>query len=158
MNMLSKSYSHRCRTAHAVGWSRVTRWIVSVMCGLLLALVSAAAAHASSAIARDAADCTAASCDAVAAESTHAASVAVLTQLPMRGSGHHCPLDSDDVWTDLDDDNDDDVGQNGDASQLAQLSVEEALGQGHSPAPAGSLMSDERTPATQFLIDSVRRM
>jgi hypothetical protein len=153
MNMRSKSTSDRCTTSHAMGWSRATRWIVGVVCGLLLALVSASTALASATPAR-----AVSSAAAIAAHPAHAAHGAVLTHQPTRGSDRQCPHDSDDICVDSDEDPDDECTHANGLPRSCQLSVEEALGQGHSPAPAGPLTPDERTPATQFLIDSVRRM
>src|SRR6266550_4242855 len=124
MNMRSKSKSHRCTTAHARGWSRATRWIVGVVCGLLLALVSASTALASAAPARDVS-----SADAVAAaQPTQAAHGAVLTRQPTRDSDRQCPHDSDDICVDSDDDPDDECTHATGPSRSCQLSVEEALG------------------------------
>ena len=129
------------------------RWVVGFVCGLLLTLVSAATAHASTAPA-----CDGSSGAAIAAQPAHAAQSPVLMPQPIRDTRHQCPLDSDDVWIESDEDEDDDGSPDGVSSRLAQLSVEEALGQRQSSAPGGSLTPDDRTPATQFLIDSVRRM
>ena len=150
--MRSKSTSRRSTTARARGWSSAARWVVGLVCGLLLTLVSAAPAHASTMPAQDAS-----SGAAIAAHTARAAHSAVLTHQPTRDTRHRNPLESDDVWLDSDEDEDDDVSHDG-PSRLTQLSVEEALGLRQSSAPQGSLAPDDRTPATQFLIDSVRRM
>jgi len=153
MNMRSKSQSDRCTTAHARGWSRATRWIVGVVCGLLLALVSASTALASATPARDVS-----SAATVAAQPAHAAHGAVLTHQPTRGSDRQCPHDSDDICLDSDEDPDDECTHATGPSRSCQLSVEEVLGLRRPSASVGSLTPDEGTPANQFLTDSVRRM
>ena len=156
--MPSTSYSHRCKTAHAVGWSRAIRWILSVMSGFLLTLASAGAAHAATPVAHSATvNSPAADCAIVAAQPTSTPhGLEVFDGRPVRDSGHQCPLDSSDSWLEPDDD-DEGSGDTG-SPDARHLSVEEALGLRNPSASVGSLTPDGDTLANQFLTDSIRRM
>lgn len=147
--MPSTSNSQRVTMARAPAWVRATRWIVAAVCGLLLALVAAGTAHASSAHARVAGD------TAVAAHPAHAAHV--LTSLPSRGPDHRCPLDSGSAWIDSYEDEDDECSHRNGASGSAHATLQHAPGLRDRSASAGSLTPDGPAP-TQFLTDSVRRL
>jgi hypothetical protein len=156
--MQKTSYSCPHRVAHAVGWS--TRWIVTVVCGLLLALVSAGAAQASPLTTAPAAVThTADDVASAAADSTTAQGSAVLERGPVH-SGTHDPFDSSDAWLDPDDDDrdDDDSSRDDVAGGSHPLSAEELLGLIRASLGSGGSLIPEHTPGNQFLAESARRL
>jgi hypothetical protein len=153
--MQTTSYSCPRTVGHTVGWHRATRWIVSVVCGLLLALVAASPAHASSVTSSSAPIDRAAAAAADSATPDRTA----LDRAPVRHSGSHDPFDSSDVWLDPDNDRDDDDSLREHVSSGSDyLSAEELLGLTRaSLEPGGSLVPDH-TPGNPFLAESARRL
>jgi hypothetical protein len=152
-------YLRPYRTAPAAARVNAQHWIAVVASGLLLVVASAGIAHASTARPRHV---SAGASDAVAIASGVPAHTSERTEVsdlqPVRHSGHRCPTDSSDVWLE-DLEGDDDGSDARVASGPVPPSVEETLGSRRpSRASGGSLTSDGRIAATQFLTDVVRRM
>jgi len=156
--MQKAPYSCPHRVAHAVGWA--ARWIVTVVCGLLLPLVCASATYASTltsapALVTHTADGSASAAD----DSATAQGGARFERGPARDSAHD-PLDSSDAWLDPDDDDrdDDDDSRENVAGGTHHPSVDELLGLTRTSLGHEGSLNHEHTPANQFLADSVRRL
>ena len=154
MPMKPPSYLRRRRRALAVHW-RVAHWIVVTMCALIVSYSSDAWTRPIDAAA-PAADYSSIACAASDAGCVTAATLASLDSQPL---GNSRSSDPNDLWFDLDEEDQDEDGRDNSGPASADRSLADALGL-RRPAAAheGSITPPGPTAATLFLTESVRRM
>jgi len=160
--MQCPSPPHRGRSPHADYWRGAARWSFVLACGLLLILISAGSARASTMSPLVAA------VDSIAAEQALGAAESplasqpdqVIDHQPVRDSSSPEPADSRDLIDEEDDDRDDDDGAQDPRDPLTlHLSVDEILGQRcPSRTSEAPLSPDGSSLATTYLTESVRRL
>jgi hypothetical protein len=152
--MPTRSYLRRRRRALAIDW-RVAHWIVVTMCALIVSYSSDAWTRPIDAAAPAARHSSIACAASDAACVIAAANVASLDSQPL---GNSRSSDPNDLWFDLDEEEDED-GQDNSGPASADRSLADALGL-RRPAAAheGSITPPGPTAATLFLTESVRRM
>jgi hypothetical protein len=152
---------HRGRSPRADYWRGAARWSFVLACGLLLILISAGSARASTTSPLVAAVDSIAAGQALGAAESPLASQPdqVIDRQPVRDSNSPEPADSRDLIDQEDDDRDDDDAQDPRDPHRLHLSVDEILGQRcPSRTSEAPLSPDGSSLATTYLTESVRRL
>jgi len=159
--MQCPSPPHRGRSPRADYWRGAARGLFVLSWGLLLILISAGSARASTASPLVAA------VDSIAAEQALGAAESplasqpdqVIDHQPVRDSNSPEPADSRDLIEEEDEDRDDDGAQDPRHPRPSHLSVDEILGQRcPSRTSEAPLSPDGSSLATPYLTESVRRL
>lgn len=160
--MQCPSPPHRGRSPRAEYWRGAARWLFVLSCGLLLILISAGSARASTTSPLVAAVDSIAAGQALGAAESPLASHPdrVIDRQPVRDSHSQEPADSRDLIDEEDEDrDDDDDAQDPRDPHTLHLSVDEILGQRCPSRTSGAPLSpDGDSLATTYLTESVRRL